>query len=303
LDSALNRNADQDYVSSSIGSGLIALGGAGAKLFLRFSRKGKKFFDCKNSFPEKTLVYTSKGLVPIGKIEIGDEVLTFDLSTRISQYNLVTNLIAGEDSYDVILITLSTGEVITSTVSHLIYTVNNGWIFAEHLNKNMLLFNKDGKYFQIVSVERKKQLIEVFNLSVSEVPTYFVGQTSILVHNCGGRKSFISGIAFEDYLTKLLGGKGSFTKGHKSVGASREFDGGVGNRWWEAKSGGFWDLIQSTHPKGIKALEKFRSNTPQAKKIANANDATYELFSNSPIPPKFKAWLDKHGIKYTELLD
>lgn len=38
-------------------------------------------------------------------------------------------------------------------------------------------------------------------------------------------------------------------------------------------------------------------------RIATENGATYELFSNTPIPASIKRWLDKKGIAYTELLD
>lgn len=98
---------------------------------------------------------------------------------------------------------------------------------------------------------------------------------------------------FEGYLTKLVGGKGSFSKG------GRDFDGGVGNNWWEAKSGRYW----RDHTNTEKGLAKFRSDMGDRKRIADDHGATYELFSNSPIPQKAKNYLDKKGIKYTEILD
>ena len=98
---------------------------------------------------------------------------------------------------------------------------------------------------------------------------------------------------FEDYLTKNIGGEGSFSKG------GRDFDGGIGNRWWEAKSGGYWDLIINNPKK----LELFKSSMGDRLKIAKNNGATYELITNSPIPEEIKAWLTKKGIPYTEILD
>lgn len=38
-------------------------------------------------------------------------------------------------------------------------------------------------------------------------------------------------------------------------------------------------------------------------KIAKDSGATYELFSNTPIPQHVKDWLTKKGIKFTEYLD
>lgn len=94
-------------------------------------------------------------------------------------------------------------------------------------------------------------------------------------------------------MTKNIGGDGSFSVG------GRDFDGGIGNRWWEAKSGQYWDMLESDSKK----LEKFKSDMGARLKIATDNGATYELFSNTPIPTSIKQWLDKKGIAYTKLLD
>ena len=101
------------------------------------------------------------------------------------------------------------------------------------------------------------------------------------------------GHAFEDYLTRNIGGNGSFSTG------GRDFDGGIGKRWWEAKSGKYWDMLE-TNPT---MLAKFKSDMGDRLKIAMDNSATYELFSNTPIPASVKQWLSKKGIAYTELLD
>ena len=91
----------------------------------------------------------------------------------------------------------------------------------------------------------------------------------------------------------MIGGKGSFSKG------GRDFDGGLETRWWEAKSGNYWNLIMSNPKK----LELFKSSMGDRLRIAKENGATYELFSNTPIPESIKKWLDKKGIPFTELLD
>ena len=100
------------------------------------------------------------------------------------------------------------------------------------------------------------------------------------------------GHEFEEYLTKTIGGQGSFSKG------GRDFDGGLGNRWWEAKSGQYWEMVMDKP----KELEKFKSDMGARLQIAQKNGATYELFSNTPIPNEIKQWLSKKGIRYTELL-
>lgn len=48
---------------------------------------------------------------------------------------------------------------------------------------------------------------------------------------------------------------------------------------------------------------KFKSDMGDRLRIATENGATYELFSNTPIPESIKQWLIKKGIPFTELLD
>ena len=98
---------------------------------------------------------------------------------------------------------------------------------------------------------------------------------------------------FEDYLSKIIGGEGSFSVG------GRDFDGGIDSRWWEAKSGNYWSMLEENPNK----LTKFKSDMGDRLRIATENGATYEIFSNTPIPESIKQWLTKKGITFTELLD
>ena len=98
---------------------------------------------------------------------------------------------------------------------------------------------------------------------------------------------------FEDYLTENIGGEGSFSVG------GRDFDGGVGNRWWEAKSGNYWNMLEEKPNE----LAKFKSDMGARLKIATENGASYELFSNTPIPESIKEWLTKKGIPFTEIFE
>ncbi|MBS6519066.1 MAG: hypothetical protein KH353_12980, partial [Clostridium sp.] len=100
---------------------------------------------------------------------------------------------------------------------------------------------------------------------------------------------------FEDYLHKNIGGDSQYIKGST---AGRDFDGVIGNRWYEAKSGNYWNKLQSD-----KTVElKFKQKMSEGLKIAQEHNATYELFSNTPIPENIKDWLTKKGIPFTEIL-
>ena len=101
------------------------------------------------------------------------------------------------------------------------------------------------------------------------------------------------GKAFEDWLTRKYGGEGAF----KVDG--RDFDGRQGNRWWEAKSGRYW----VDHVRDEISVAKFQSDMGHRLQIAREHRATFEIFSNTPIPLPIKAWLTRKEIPFTELLE
>lgn len=105
------------------------------------------------------------------------------------------------------------------------------------------------------------------------------------------------GKAFEDFLVKRFGGRGSFRV--KSANTSREFDGAYGNVWYEAKSGKYWDMLKNNP----KFLDRFRERMISGLSIASENGVRYELYSNSPIPQEIKNWLIKKGIPFVEFLE
>ena len=98
------------------------------------------------------------------------------------------------------------------------------------------------------------------------------------------------GDEFEEFLRRKLGGRGSF------IEEGREFDGAVGNRWYEAKSGRYWERFCQ---KG-KGFEKFKSDMGRRLTIARKNEASYEVHSNTPIPEHVKKWLVKKDIPFFE---
>ncbi len=101
---------------------------------------------------------------------------------------------------------------------------------------------------------------------------------------------------FEEFLVKELKGEGSFKI--KSARGTREFDGAVGNVWYEAKSGQYWDMLQSNK----KEFDKFKTDMGKGFHIARDNGAIYKLHSNSPIPQPIKDWLTEKNIPFTEWL-
>jgi Pretoxin HINT domain len=74
-------------------------------------------------------------------------------------------------------------EIITATPEHPFWVAGEGWLEAGHLVCGQQLRTKDGKLIRIESVQRREGRFRVYNFEVANAHTYFVGKTSILVHN------------------------------------------------------------------------------------------------------------------------
>jgi hypothetical protein len=81
-----------------------------------------------------------------------------------------------------LILTLSNGELIQTTVNHPFY-VRKDYRKAETLVIGDTLFSKAGQVIRVSSKALKDTLIEVFNFTIAHNSNYFVGQIGILVHN------------------------------------------------------------------------------------------------------------------------
>jgi len=161
-------------------AGLLVLtsfgGAAGSKIFKLVTRKG-----C-NSFDGDTLVATENGLRPIKEIEIGDKVWAFNEETGEKSLQEVVHLIFGEGTKELVDITLENGELLTATTEHPFY-VNNEWVNAGDLTNSSDLLSFGGENIAIEFIKSYTQEQEVYNLTVANDHTYYVGKNAILSHN------------------------------------------------------------------------------------------------------------------------
>lgn len=157
----------------------------GLRLLLRYSPKFKKWFNCDNSFDGTTLVATENGLVPIQEIKIGDKVWAYNETKQTKSLQEVTHLIKGEGDKELIDITLYNGEIITTTSSHPFWAIDSKeWLKADKLTNNSILLNINDKNTTIKSLKHYRENKKVYNLTVSNIHTYYVGLNGILGHNC-----------------------------------------------------------------------------------------------------------------------
>jgi len=129
-----------------------------------------------------------------------------------------------------------------------------------------------------------KGFLDTFNkIAGNEIGA--IGDIEKVVEKLKGARG-LKGRDFEQYLVEKIGGGEPFKLG------GREFDGKLGNLWYEAKTGRFWE-----------DLPKFKADMGQRLDIAQKNGASYHLFSNQTIPQEVKDWLTKKGITFLEILE
>ncbi|MET7302798.1 RHS repeat-associated core domain-containing protein [Embleya sp. NPDC005575] len=111
----------------------------------------------------------------------------------------------------------------------------------------------------------------------------------------GARLGQERGDAYEKYLMDTLNGEKAFSSGGRQYDGAFVVEGSPRKTWYEAKSGGFWQLLQENAPRKA----KFFSTEGQKLRIATDNDADFLIISENPIPAEFTDWFTRKGIPYT----
>ncbi|WP_174366346.1 polymorphic toxin-type HINT domain-containing protein [Deinococcus sp. JMULE3] len=161
-----------------------------------------------NSFSPNTLVRTLSGLVAISALTIGTPVLAFNEQTGQNGYYPITHVIThGTKDQGVTYLTLTDPdnknklEFIETTPEHPFFVaqpadaqprpapeghgdLSRNWVGAGHLKIGDKIKQADGTTGLVANVTTVEQTREMFNLTVSEAHTYYVGQDGWLVHNC-----------------------------------------------------------------------------------------------------------------------
>jgi hypothetical protein len=201
-----------------------------------------------NSFPAETPVQVRPAgatanaaqvgqaeLKPIGELKPGDEVLAWSewkepgsdpqADARLS-YEKVQQVITSTREQHLVHLTLDSGETITATAGHPFRT-REGWRDAVLLKKGgqLLLKGEAGddssRWATVAEVRKETRTVQVFNLEVANVHTFFVGEKGYLAHNGRGA----TGKARED-IWKACGGKCTYCgcQLQKNACASNSFE-------------------------------------------------------------------------------
>ena len=144
------------------------------------SSKTRKPSEC---FVAGTLIFTEHGQIPIEDINVGDFVYAENLETGEKELKEVLQTFINETE-ELVHVHVD-GEEIIATSEHPFYVPNKGWIGAIDLHAGDILVLQSGKYVIVEMVQHEilEFPILVYNLEVEDFHTYYVGRSSVLVHN------------------------------------------------------------------------------------------------------------------------
>ena len=137
-------------------------------------------------FVEGTKVLTEYGLISIENIKTGMNVYTKNEITGRIELKPVLQTHKNYVDLDMCKVYVN-GEIIESTAGHEYYEVSKGWIAARQLRPGDVVLNSNNEEMIVEKVELNlfngRELTTVYNLTVKDNHNYYVGETSILVHN------------------------------------------------------------------------------------------------------------------------
>ena len=160
------------------GTALGALGNAGVLGRINRVRKNK-ICGC---FIAGTKVKLETGEKNIEEVRVGDLVWAYDDSTNTKSLKQVISI--QNRNWNQIYTVFIADEKIETTSEHPFKT-NRGWIQAKDLAIGDSLFVLENKYIYIDSIVISDKSTIVYNFTVDDYHTYFVGKYGFLVHNTG----------------------------------------------------------------------------------------------------------------------
>jgi RHS repeat-associated protein len=133
-------------------------------------------------FVAGTEILTTDGLKNIEDIREGDWVIADDPTTP-GEIEIRQVLIAYERQATRLVDIYVDGEIISATEEHPFWVVDKGWVEPKDLKVGDKLQRENGQAVDIDKVEKREGDFKVYNFRVEGIPTYFISDLGILVHN------------------------------------------------------------------------------------------------------------------------
>jgi hypothetical protein len=136
-------------------------------------------------FVAGTLVLTEGGMVPIEALAVGDVVRAANEHTGVVGLHPVSATFVHDDKavFAVHVVGDASAEVIEATDIHPWFVVGLGWRSTAALHGGDVVVAVNGARFVVEAVIDTGTRARVFNIEVDDAHTYFVGASSIWVHN------------------------------------------------------------------------------------------------------------------------
>jgi hypothetical protein len=130
-------------------------------------------------FVKGTLVATPHGRIPIEQIKVAAEVYSYDW---VSGKLVDQNVLNVTESWEQEILVLNFGdERIRCTPLHRFYT--GQWVPAQKLQSGDRVLSQNGRWKVLQDIQQEIQSQPVYNLIVTELHNYLVGQAGLIVHN------------------------------------------------------------------------------------------------------------------------
>ena len=134
-----------------------------------------------------TLIQTVDGVCAIEEIKEGMLVYAADPESGELGLRRVVNTFK-KTTNELIHVSVN-GEEIVTTPTHPFWRPKHGWTKAVELRAGDILLTSNGEYVVVEQVQHEilEAPVEVYNFEVEDFHTYYVGVSSVLVHNkCSG---------------------------------------------------------------------------------------------------------------------
>ena len=164
-------------------------------------------------FVAGTSVLTSVGLVAIENISIGDWVWSENSDTGERELKQVVQTFVNKTN-ELVHVYVNDEEIVT-TPEHPFYVQQKGWTSAIELRAGDILVLQNGKYVVVEKIQHEilEKPVTVYNFEVEDFHTYYVGRSSILVHNLcknpgrAGKQARLKELVNDDKLSSALRGE------------------------------------------------------------------------------------------------
>ena len=193
---------------------------------------------------------------PIEQVKIGDTVLSKNEQTGAVAAKRVTNVSVRADIWTRKL-SFDNGAVLETTDEHPLYADGRGFVKAKEVGIGNSIVTRAGPSAKVVVVEADVKQATVYNFTVDDFHTYFVGDSALWVHNVDCKTYPESGVTRYDETLQASGTpqKQIFEAGDNTqpiTDIDKVIEGADGNIWIVERKG----TVNMYNPRNTKSTEQ-----------------------------------------------